>query len=91
MTLDDRRDRIEHQGARLVWQQVADDIEADIVSGRLAPGAKLPNEREMAEVQYGVARVTVRRAVKDLAERGLLVVVHGRGTFVAERQADGDS
>ncbi|TYB50215.1 GntR family transcriptional regulator [Nonomuraea sp. PA05] len=89
MALEDRRDRINLDGPRLVWQQVADDIEADITSGRLRPGAKLPNEREMAEVQYGVARVTVRRAVKELADRGLLVVVHGRGTFVAERPASG--
>jgi GntR family transcriptional regulator len=85
MALDDRSDRINHSGPKLLWQQVADDVEADISSGRLAPGAKMPAELDMA-VQYGVARVTVRRAVKDLAERGLLVVVHGRGTFVAERQ-----
>ncbi|MEU7828341.1 GntR family transcriptional regulator [Nonomuraea sp. NPDC049129] len=93
MALEDRSDRIRHHGPKLVWQQVADDIEADITSGHLAPGAKLPNEREMAEAQYRVARVTVRRAVKELAERSLLVVVHGRGTFVAEklnRQAEQD-
>ncbi|MEV4837811.1 GntR family transcriptional regulator [Nonomuraea sp. NPDC049486] len=87
MALDDRSGRIDHHGAKLVWQQVADDVEADISSGRLTPGAKMPSELDMA-AQYGVARVTVRRAVKDLAERGLLAVVHGRGTFVVDRQAE---
>jgi DNA-binding GntR family transcriptional regulator len=81
MALKDRSDRIDHHGAKLVWRQVAEDIEAEITSG--APGAKMPTELEMAS-QYGVSRVTVRRAVKDLAERDLLVVVHGRGTFVAQ-------
>lgn len=86
MALDDRRDRIEHGGAKLIWQQVADDIERDIASGRLAAGAKLPSELEAAS-QYGVSRITVRRAVKELAERDLLTVVHGRGTFVSESEA----
>ncbi|GGS73418.1 GntR family transcriptional regulator [Nonomuraea spiralis] len=81
MALQDRSDRIDHVGPDLVWRQVAEDVESDISSGALAPGAKLATELEMAG-QYGVSRVTVRRAVKDLAERGLLVVVHGRGTFV---------
>jgi DNA-binding GntR family transcriptional regulator len=43
---------------------------------------KAPNELELAE-QYGVARLTVRRAIKALVGDGLLVVVRGRGTFVA--------
>lgn len=84
MALKDRSDRIDHNGAKLVWQQVAEDIDAEIASGQVAAGAKMPTELELAS-QYGVSRVTVRRAIKDLAERGLLIVVHGRGTFVAEK------
>lgn len=81
MALQDKSDRIDHVGPDLVWRQVAEDLENDITSGGLAPGAKMATELELAS-QYGVSRVTVRRAVKELAERGLLVVVHGRGTFV---------
>ncbi|MGH3326325.1 MAG: GntR family transcriptional regulator [Streptomycetales bacterium] len=84
MALEDRSGRIDHGGARLVWQQVADEIAADIAAGRLAPGAKLPNEAELTR-QYGVSRVTTRRAIKELADRGLLEVVHGRGTFVVSQ------
>jgi DNA-binding GntR family transcriptional regulator len=84
MAPGDRSDRIAHNGPVTVWRQVADDIAADIGSGRLAPGWKLPPETELAET-YGVARNTVRRAVAELVKDGQLVVVHGRGTFVAER------
>lgn len=83
VSLDDRSGRIKRDGARPMYDQLAADITADITSGALAPGARLPTEVELA-AQYQVSRVTVRRAVKDLTERGLVVVSHGRGTFVAE-------
>lgn len=65
----------------LAWQQVADDITADIESGKIAPGAKLPSEQQLAGI-YGCARVTIRRALAALRERGLIITAHGRGTFV---------
>ena len=83
MSLPDRRARIDHRAPRLLWLQVADDLRADIDSGDLPPGARLPSEAEMAE-QYGVSRDTIRRATAELAGAGLLVVLHGRGTFVVE-------
>lgn len=64
--------------------QVADDLRAEIRSGGLRPGDKLPGEAEMAEV-YGVSRDTIRRATSEMSEEGLLVILHGRGTFVAEK------
>ena len=64
--------------------QVADDLRAEIQSGALQPGDKLPGEAEMAEV-YGVSRDTIRRATSELSEEGVLVILHGRGTFVAEK------
>jgi len=86
VSLDDRSGRIDHHGARPMYDQVATDIAADITSGALAPGARLPTEIELA-AQYQVSRVTIRRAVKELSGRGLIVVSHGRGTFVTEREA----
>lgn len=50
----------------------------------LAAGWKLPSADDLAEV-YGVSRLTVRRAISELSEQGLVDVVHGRGTFVAKR------
>jgi GntR family transcriptional regulator len=82
MSLDDRTGRIRHDSATPVTVQVAADIEADIDAGQIAPDTRLPSEAELA-VQYGVARVTVRRALEQLRERGKVVTVHGRGTYVA--------
>jgi GntR family transcriptional regulator len=81
---DDRSGRINPAALTYVWAQVADDIRADITAGRLRPGEKLPSEIDIAE-RYGVARMTVRRAIADMVENGELVVLRGRGTFVAER------
>jgi DNA-binding GntR family transcriptional regulator len=64
-----------------VTVQVAADLEADIDGRRLAPDTRLPSEAELA-IQYGVARVTVRRAIALLRERGKVVTVHGRGSYV---------
>jgi DNA-binding GntR family transcriptional regulator len=82
MSLDDRSHRINHDSAVTVTAQVAADIEADIDSGALAPDTRLPTETELAG-QYGVSRVTVRRAIALLREKGKIVTVHGRGTYVA--------
>ena len=64
------------------WQRVAGDIERQIADGALAPGDMLRGERAMAE-EFGVAISTVRRAVKDLRDRGIVVTLPAKGTFVA--------
>ncbi|HEV2370727.1 MAG TPA: winged helix-turn-helix domain-containing protein [Streptosporangiaceae bacterium] len=75
---------IDTSGPELVYMQVANHIAGRIESGELAPGARLPAERDLAQF-YGVAYDTVRRATEELRKRGLIVTVHGRGTFVAQR------
>lgn len=80
MSLEDRTARINHDSATPVTDQVAADLSALITSGRYRPDSRLPSETELA-AQYGVARVTIRRAVARLRDLGLLVTVHGRGTF----------
>jgi DNA-binding GntR family transcriptional regulator len=81
MSLSDRSGRINHGSATPVSVQVAADIEADIDAGKLAPDTRLPSEAELT-AQYGVARVTVRRAIELLRERDKVITVHGRGTYV---------
>ena len=82
MSLDDRSGRIRRDSPRLLTDQVADDIRADIIKAAIT--GRLPTEVELAS-QYGVSRVTIRRAVAILVSEGLIEVIHGRGTFVAER------
>lgn len=64
-----------------VYMRVADAIEADIRSGRLPRGARLPNERDLG-TEHGVAPGTARRAVKELRERDLVVTLPNKGTYV---------
>lgn len=81
MALDDRSGRIDRTKIEHVWAQVADDIRTDIDSGELASGHRLPSEDELA-VQYGVARMTVRRAIDKLVSENKVVRLRGRGTYV---------
>jgi DNA-binding GntR family transcriptional regulator len=85
MSLPDKRGRINHRAPRLLWQQVYDDLRADMDSGQLETDARLPGEFELAE-QYGVSRDTIRRAIQELVSEDRLVVLHGRGTFVKPQQ-----
>lgn len=56
---------------------------AEMCRTSLAPGDALPSERQLCEL-YGVSRTTVRDAVGQLVTEGMLVRIHGKGTFVAE-------
>jgi len=60
----------------------------EIARGALAQGDPLPTEQSLCE-QFGVSRITVRRALADLAERGFIERRQGVGSFVRERVADG--
>jgi GntR family transcriptional regulator len=65
-------------------QSCADAIAAAITAGDYAPGAQLPAEEQMAS-NLGVSRATLRDALRQLQDRGLIIRRHGRGTFVAKR------
>ena len=60
---------------------LASRLEADILAGRLAPGARLPTHRALA-AEHAVAVNTATRAMRLLAARGLSVGEVGRGSFV---------
>ena len=64
-------------------RRIADAIREQIVSGRLAPGAKLVPEGELA-LRLHVSRPSLREAIRVLAHEGLLIVKHGVGTFVSK-------
>ena len=83
MSQPDKRERINHRAPRLLWQQVCDDLRAEMDSGELPADTRLPGELELAD-QYGVSRDTIRRAIQELVSEGRLIVLHGRGTFVQD-------
>lgn len=76
---------VEEDPIGYVYAQVADRIEQDIRTGRLPRGARLPNERALAE-EYGIAPGTARRAVRELRDRGMVRTLPNKGTFVVWRE-----
>jgi GntR family transcriptional repressor for pyruvate dehydrogenase complex len=62
---------------------VIDQIELLILRGILRPGERLPSERELSD-RLGVSRPSLREAVADLQERGLLTSRAGAGIFVTD-------
>jgi len=69
------------------YQRIKEYILDGISKRSFKPGCKIPPELELAK-QFGVSRMTVNKAIRDLAEAGILLRFAGDGTYVAERKAD---
>ncbi len=67
-------------------EQVCNSLRERILSGDLAPHARLPSEACLMQ-SFGVSRVTVRQGLKDLAAEGLVYSQQGRGSFVSAPHA----
>ncbi len=68
-------------GGMPLWREIAQSLEQQIRSRELTPGDKLPTEHELSR-QFMVNRHTVRRALSDLQEKGIVESTQGRGSFV---------
>ena len=66
-----------------LYQQVEDYIVRRIQDGSWPPGHRLPSEHELVQ-RFGMSRMTVNRALRDLVQQGRIVRVAGVGSFVAE-------
>jgi GntR family transcriptional regulator len=75
--------RIPSTAAGPLYRCVSEQLMAAVDDGRLKPGQALPGEYALCE-QLGVSRITIRRALDDLVERGVLERRRGIGTFVSE-------
>ncbi|EFL17625.1 predicted protein [Streptomyces sp. C] len=64
------------------YEQIMNDLLAQIREGALPAGARIPSEADLAET-FGVARGTVRRAVRELETAGYVTAQHGVGRFVS--------
>lgn len=63
-------------------EMVVEQMLKKISSGEIAPGARLPSQRDLAQ-SFGVGRSSIREALNALAVMGYLDVQQGRGTFIA--------
>ncbi len=65
-----------------LYLQLKELIKKEIQNGNLQPNDRLPSEKEMCDT-YKVSRITVRQALAELVNEGLVYRIHGKGTFVA--------
>jgi GntR family transcriptional regulator len=72
---------------RPIYLRISEDLEARILSGELAPGDRVPSERQLSE-EHGASRMTIRQALRMLADRGLVETRNGLGTFVGHRRIE---
>lgn len=70
-----------------LYEMVANLIAARIEAGELAPHTALPAEAQLAR-EYGVSLGTARHATQLLRERGLVVTVKSKGTYVTKRDRE---
>ncbi|NOE27523.1 phosphonate metabolism transcriptional regulator PhnF [Ruegeria sp. HKCCD6157] len=70
-----------------IWKSIALRLTSDIAEGRYQTGDRLPTEAQLAAT-YGVNRHTVRRALADMSDQGLVHARRGAGVFVAARPTD---
>lgn len=70
-----------------LYNQIAQQLIADIKTGVYRPGDRLPSENELA-AQHGVHRLTARQAITAVVEKNLIYRMQGRGAFVKEQKID---
>ena len=78
-------EQLDTNNAVPLYEQLRVALRERLDSGVLDPGERLPSETELCQ-KYGVSRITVRRAVDELVEEGILERRQGKGTFVAPKR-----
>src|SRR5688572_28957552 len=73
-------------GAQSGTRRVAEAIRQMILTGQLAPGDRVPPERDLAQ-SFGLSRASVREAVRELAALGVLTARQGDGTYVSKLES----
>lgn len=68
---------------RARYQEVKDHVRRQVRTGRWKPGDRIPSEHELVAA-FGISRMTVNRALREMADAGELVRFAGIGTFVSE-------
>ncbi|EHK65823.1 phosphonate metabolism transcriptional regulator PhnF [Achromobacter arsenitoxydans] len=78
---------VERGSGIAVWRQIGESLADDIRNKLYAAGEQLPSEPELA-AKFSVNRHTIRRAMGELEQSGLVRIEQGRGTFVQEHAID---
>lgn len=74
---------VDLDGPEPLYEQIAAVLAARIVDGTYQPRRRVPSEADIV-AEFGVSRPTARAAVQLLVERGLVVTVRGKGSYVVD-------
>lgn len=77
-----KKDLMDKTSSIPLYQQLKKALEDQIKSGQLQLGGMIPSEKSLCEL-YGISQITVRKAIFELVNMGILYRVPGKGTFVA--------
>ncbi|MBM6989948.1 GntR family transcriptional regulator [Mobilibacterium timonense] len=73
---------INHSSMIPIYEQVADQVKKNIISGELEQGQVLPSVRALSS-QLRISALTVKKSYDRLEDEGFVVTVQGKGTYVA--------
>ena len=73
---------INHTSMEPIYEQIMAQIKAGIIEGTLTAGEALPSVRVLSR-ELKISALTVKKAYDSLEEEGLVVTVHGKGSFIA--------
>lgn len=65
-----------------IYEQIVAQIKAEVIEGRMTAGDALPSVRALSR-ELKISALTVKKAYDNLEEEGLIVTVHGKGSFIA--------
>ena len=73
-----------------LYRKIYNDLIRDISKGIYSPEKRLPSEKELAKI-YSVSRITSKKALELLEEKGYITRMPGRGSFVIHRSSPSDN
>ena len=73
---------INHTSMEPIYEQIMTQIKAEVIEGTLTAGDALPSVRTLSR-ELKISALTVKKAYDNLEAEGLVVTVHGKGSFIA--------
>lgn len=78
---------IRNSSRKPIYEQIKDQIKAEIISGKVVSGEKLPSMRHLAK-ELRISVITTKRAYDELEREGFVVSVQGKGSYVAPQNEE---